>query len=156
MPWKGCKDFIILIQSYADDLFESFPFVARIASCNVHHHGNNPDSAAIHPRERSRVMQRHHIRWESRFDCKWLVGFYQGNWPFAASHSRGTKPPCWRAKVALGQDKQRKLPFKIMYVFLFVCLVPARLFALQLGGSVVPREWVFSRNLAKHNENYLT
>ena len=28
---------------------------------------------------------------------------------FAASHSRGTKPPCWRAKVALGQDKQRKL-----------------------------------------------
>ena len=24
------------------------------------------------------------------------------NRPFAASHSRGTKPPCWRAKVALG------------------------------------------------------
>ena len=29
------------------------------------------------------------------------------NWPFAASHSRGTKPPRWRAKVALGQDKQK-------------------------------------------------
>ena len=28
--------------------------------------------------------------------------------------SRGTKPPCWRAKVPLGQDKQRKLPFKII------------------------------------------
>ena len=29
------------------------------------------------------------------------------NRPFAASHSRGTKPPYWRAKVALGQDKQK-------------------------------------------------
>ena len=128
-----CKDFIILIQGCADDLFESFPFVARIATCNVHHHGNNPGSAAIYPRERSRVMQWDHIRWKSRFDCKWLVGFYQGNWPFAASHSRGTKPPCWRAKVALGQDKQRKLPFKIMYVFLFVCLVPVRLLLSSLA-----------------------
>ena len=45
-----------------------------------------------------------------------------GNRPFAASHSRGTKPLYWRAKVALGQDKQRKLPFKIMYAF---CCSPA-------------------------------
>ena len=37
------------------------------------------------------------------------------NRPLAASHSCGTKPPCWRVKVALGQDKQRKLPFKIIY-----------------------------------------
>ena len=29
------------------------------------------------------------------------------NRPFAASHSRGTKPPRWRAKVTLGQDKQK-------------------------------------------------
>ena len=29
------------------------------------------------------------------------------NRPFAAGHSRGTKPPCWRANVALGQDKQK-------------------------------------------------
>ena len=28
-----------------------------------------------------------------------------------ASHSRGTKPPYWRAKNAAGQDKQKKLPF---------------------------------------------
>ena len=28
------------------------------------------------------------------------------NRPFAASHSRAAKPPRWRAKVALGQDKQ--------------------------------------------------
>ena len=101
-PEKVCKDFIILIQGCADDLFESFPFVARIVTCNVHHHGNNPGSAAIYPRERSRVMQWRHMRWESRFDCNCLVGFYQGNRPFAASHSRGTKPQCWRAKVALG------------------------------------------------------
>ena len=37
----------------------------------------------------------------------------------------GTKPPCWRAKVALGQDKERKLPFKITYVFSLS--VPVRL-----------------------------
>ena len=36
---------------------------------------------------------------------------FQSNRPFAAFHSRGTKPPCWDAKIALGQDKQRKLPF---------------------------------------------
>ena len=157
-PEKVCKHFIILIQGCADDLFESFPYVARIATCNVHRHGNNPGSALIYPRERSRVMQWHNIRWESRFDCKWLVGFYQSNWPFAASHSRGTKPPCWRAKVALGQDKQRKLPFKIMYVFCLSC--PNATLALQRGGFV-PHEWLaakalFSRNLAKHNGNYLT
>ena len=45
--------------------------------------------------------------------------------PYAASHSSGTKPPCWREKVALGKDKQRKLLFRIMYAF--VCLVPVRL-----------------------------
>ena len=43
------------------------------------------------------------------------------NRPFAGSHSRGTKPPCWRAKVALGQEQQRKLPFKIMYAFYLSC-----------------------------------
>ena len=45
--------------------------------------------------------------------------------PYAASHSSGTKPPCWREKVALGKDKQRKLLFRIMYAC--VCLVPVRL-----------------------------
>ena len=33
------------------------------------------------------------------------------NKPFTASHSRGTKQPCWRAREALGWDKQSKLPF---------------------------------------------
>jgi len=64
--------------------------------------------------------------------------------PFAACHSRGTKPPCWRAKVALGQDKQRKLPFKIMYVFCLSC--PSANFALQRDGFV-PREWLAAKGL---------
>ena len=39
--------------------------------------------------------------------------------PFTACHSRGTKPPCWDAKVALGQDQP------IGYI-IFLCLVPVR------------------------------
>ena len=69
------------------------------------------------------------------------------NRPFSASHSGGTKPPCWRAKVALGQDKQRKLPFKIMYVFCLFC--PSATFVLQRGGFV-PREWLTAKGLFRH------
>ena len=64
------------------------------------------------------------------------------NRPFAASHSRGTKPPCWRATVALGQGKQIKLPFQIVYVFCLSC--PSATFALQRGGFV-PREWIAAK-----------
>ena len=67
------------------------------------------------------------------------------NRPFAASHSRGTKPPCWTAKVALGQDKQRKLPFQIVYVFCLSC--PSATFALQRGGFV-PHEWLAAKGLS--------
>ena len=63
-PGKLCKDSVKLIQGCADDLFESFRFVLRIVYCNVRHHGNNPGSAAIYSRERSRVMQWHHMRWK--------------------------------------------------------------------------------------------
>ena len=49
------------------------------------------------------------------------ISLHGANRPFAASHSRGTKPLCWRAKVAPGQDKQRKLPFQIRYVFCLSC-----------------------------------
>ena len=56
-PGKLCKDSVKPIQGCADDLFVSFPFVLRIVYCNVWHHGNNPGSAAIYSRERSRVMQ---------------------------------------------------------------------------------------------------
>ena len=75
------------------------------------------------------------------------------NRPFAASNSHGTKPPCWRAKVAPGQDKQRKLPFKIMYVF---CLsYPSATFALQ-RGSFVPREELAAKGLLFDKYIYLS
>ena len=47
-------------------------------------------------------------------------------------------------KVVLGQDKQRKLPFKIMYAFCLSC--PSATFALQLGGFV-PRDhgWLVAK-----------
>ena len=40
--------------------------------------------------------------------------------PFAASDSRGTKPPRWRAKVAPGQDKHRKITISNYVSLLFV------------------------------------
>ena len=61
--------------------------------------------------------------------------------PFAACHSRGTKSPCWRANVALGQDKQSKISFKIMDAFFLPC--PS---GLQHGGFV-PREWLAAKGL---------
>ena len=75
------------------------------------------------------------------------------NRPFVASNSRGTKPPCWRAKVAPGQDKQRKLPFKIMYVFCLSC--PSATFALQ-RGSFVPREELAAKGLLFDKYIYLS
>ena len=47
--------------------------------------------------------------------CFWArylgrAGQLLANRPVAASHSRGTKLPCWRAKVALGQVKQQPRP----------------------------------------------
>ena len=35
--------------------------------------------------------------WTDRWTCNWL---------FAAGPSRGAKPPCWRARDAMGSDKQ--------------------------------------------------
>ena len=94
--------------------------------------------------------------------------------PFATSHLCRRKPSRWRVKVALGQDKQRKLPFEINHVFLlFVqprhqgafpwlthlqsqekapwgrgcCLTcPSATFACQHGGFV-PREWLAAKGL---------
>ena len=68
----------------------------------------------------------HHIHAAQVTYMLWFNGL------FPASHSHGTKPPCWRAKVALRQDKQKKLPFKFMYVFCLSCSSAA--FALQRGG----------------------
>ena len=60
------------------------------------------------------------------WDCYWRQ---RGK---AASHLRGTKPSCWRAKVALGQDKWRKYHIKLCVPF--VCLDPVR---LSLASMVV-------------------
>ena len=64
---------------------------------------------------------------------------------FAASHSRGTKPPRWRAKVALGQDKQ-KTYFIILNGNFLGLSCPSATFALQNGGFV-PREWLAAKGL---------
>ena len=53
-----------------------------------------------------------------------------------------------RTKVALGQDNQRKLPFKIMYVFCLSC--PSATFALQRGGFVLG-EWLAAKGLLQPN-----
>ena len=80
----------------------------------------------------------------NRFTQSLLMKAEMGNRPFAATHSRGTKPPCWRGKVALGKDKQRKLPFQIMYVFCLSC--PSATFAFQHSGFI-PREWLAAKGL---------
>ena len=56
----------------------------------------------------------------------------------AACHSRGTKPPCWNAKVVLGQDQQKAYIILTSNVLCFSC--PSATFASQ-HGSFVPREW---------------
>ena len=55
------------------------------------------------------------------------------NRPFAANRSRRTKPPCRRPKVAMGQDKQRKLHLKLCTPLSFVGLVPVRLLLSSMG-----------------------
>ena len=68
------------------------------------------------------------------------------NRPFAAFHSRGTKPPCWDAKVALGQDQQQA---DIILNGNFLCLsCPSAMFASPHGGFV-PREWKAAKGLFK-------
>ena len=70
--------------------------------------------------------------------CKWHQSFFSAgnstlntflacmfcfpNKPFASSHSRGTRPKHLRAKVVLGQFKQRKLPLILKVYMPFVCL----------------------------------
>ena len=54
------------------------------------------------------------------------------NRPFAASHSRGTKPSCWRAKVALGKDKQKT--YIILNCNLLCLSCPSARFSLQHGA----------------------
>ena len=75
------------------------------------------------------------------------------NRPFVARHSRGTKPLCWRANVALGQDKERKLLYK--YVF---CLpYPSATFALQHGffGTKWMASCPFNTSFSKFSRLFL-
>ena len=61
----------------------------------------------------------------------------------AASHSRGTKPPCWDANIALGQAQQ-----KAYLNGNFLCLsCPSATFASQHGGFV-PLEWKAAKGLS--------
>ena len=68
--------------------------------------------------------------------------------PFAAFHSRGAKPPCWDANVALGQDQQQA---DIVLNGNFLCLShPSATFASQHGGFV-PREWKAAKGLLRQH-----
>ena len=57
--------------------------------------------------------------------CFGSTASLQGNRPFASSHSRGTKPPYWRARDAPGEDKQRTNHAEWSELFAFS--VPVRL-----------------------------
>ena len=63
---------------------------------------------------------------------------------FAVSHSRGTKPACWRAKVALGQGKQKA--YIILNDNFLYLSCPSTTFALQHGGFV-QRGWLAAKGL---------
>ena len=83
----------------------------------------------------------------------WDDGIEEIHWgpsnrPFAAFHALGTKPPCWNAKVSLGQDQQKA------YIILngnFLCLsCPSATFLSQHGGFV-PRKWKAAKGLFRIN-----
>ena len=65
------------------------------------------------------------------------------NRPFAASHSRGTKPPCWRAKKS-HWNKTNKLDKLVS----FVCHATVRhLLSSGQHGGFAPREWLAAKSL---------
>ena len=82
------------------------------------------------------------IPWIIAYSMGLLRGLWKG--PLQASHSRGTKPPRWRAKVALGQHKQK---IYIIWNGNFLCSsCPSATFALQHGGFV-PRGGLAAKGL---------
>ena len=74
--------------------------------------------------------------------CIYLVILTQ--WGLCSLPFTWYKTAVLESKSRLGRDKQRKLPFKIMYVFCLCC--PSATFALQCGG-LVPREWLAAKGL---------
>ena len=71
---------------------------------------------------------------------------YYCNRPFAASHSRGTEPPCWRAKVSMGGDKPKAYIILNANFLITLFVLPLCDFGLQHGGFV-PREWLAAKGL---------
>ena len=71
----------------------------------------------------------------ARAELLFYIKFSYG--PFTACHSRGTKPPCWEAKVALGQDQPKAY---IIFVY------PSATFASQ-HGDFVSGEWQAAKGL---------
>ena len=63
-----------------------------------------------------------------------------------SSDSRGTKPLFWRARDALGQDKQKVHMLK-MVIFLCLSSLPLRLLLTSIAGFFVPREWLAAKGL---------
>ena len=127
-PGKVCKDSIKVIQGCADDLFESFPFVLRIVNCNVRHHGNIPGSTAIFSLERSRVMQRHHIRWEK----VWLliIGtncFYHGNYEEFWKNIMKTIWLLWELITCVQLYMASQKSFLIPIYWIAICLIINRM-----------------------------
>ena len=90
--------------------------------------------------------------------CKMSLSFIllDYNRPFAASHSHGTKPPCWREK--LHWDKTNKENYRLKLCMSFVCLVPVRLLlssvvVLHHVNGYMQRAYYYALEV-KHITNY--
>ena len=75
---------------------------------------------------------------------------------FAASHSHGTKPPCWREK--LHWDKTNKENCHLKLCMSFVCLVPVRLLLSSMAvlynmNGQLQRAYYYALEV-KHITNY--
>ena len=90
--------------------------------------------------------------------CKMSLSFIllDYNRPFAASHSHGTKPLCWREK--LHWDKTNKENYHLKLCMSFVCLVPVRLLLSSMAvlynvNGQLQRAYYYALEV-KHITNY--
>ena len=77
------------------------------------------------------------VKCHYHLSCLTMIGPLQLAIHVVQNHHTGEQKSRW-------VDKQRKLPFKIMYVFCLSC--PSATFALQRGGFA-PREWLDAKGL---------
>ena len=77
----------------------------------------------------------------------WEISGISNNRPFAAIHSRGTKPPCWGEKVAVGEDKQR-LTAKGLF---FDCIGNWNPFKYVLFWLTTGLNWLKCKKLCSNN-----